>query len=132
MGEDMDFVHGAGVLCGAVCGSQGDQAQANAHCGMWIFDRACECVDDCGAVGMRKRAKKRPTLCWSCGRFSGRCSWSANFEPVKGWKARKDILGRQYGDEMVTYTVDQCPLYEKDSEDHGLTRIHKNVVAEAL
>ena len=34
MGEDVDFVHGAGVLCGAVCGSQGDQAQADAHCGM--------------------------------------------------------------------------------------------------
>ena len=132
VGKDVDFVHGAGVLCGAVCGSQGDQAQANAHCGMRIFDRACECVDDCGAVGMRKRAKKKPTLCWSCARFCGQCSWSARFEPVKGWKARKDILGRQYGDEMVTYTVEKCPLYDKDSEDQGLTRIQKDVVAEAL
>ena len=53
MGEDMDFVHGAGVLCGAVCGSQGDQAQADAHCGMRGLDRACECVDGYGVMGMR-------------------------------------------------------------------------------
>lgn len=132
MGENVDHRRGTGVLCGAVCDSQGDQAQTNAHCGMRIFNRACECVDDCGAVEMRRRAKKRPTLCWSCGRFSGRCSWSANFEPVKGWKARKDILGRQYGDEMVTYTVDQCPLYEKDSEEDGNRRIESHAIAKAL
>ena len=53
MGEDMDFVHGAGVLCGAVCGGQGDQAQADAHCGMRGLDRACECVDGYGVMGMR-------------------------------------------------------------------------------
>ncbi len=99
----------------------------------WVI-RCLVWIDWVVDMGMKKRrsVKGKNTLCWSCGRFSGRCSWSANFEPVKGWKARKDILGRQYGDEMVTYTVDKCPLYEKDSEDHGLTRIQKDVVAEAL
>ena len=38
MGKDVDFVHGAGVLCGAVCRGQGDQAQTNAIavCGFLI------------------------------------------------------------------------------------------------
>ena len=71
MGEVVDFVHGAGVLCGAVCRGQGDQAQANAHCGMWISDRACECVDDCGAVGMRKRAKRNQRCAGHARGFAG-------------------------------------------------------------
>ena len=51
--EDVDFMHGAGMLCGAVCGSQGDQAQADAHRGVRGLDRACECVDGYGVMGMR-------------------------------------------------------------------------------
>ena len=132
MGEDVDFVHGAGVLCGAVCGSQRDQAQTNAHCGMRISDRACECVDDCGAVGMRKRAKKRPTLCWSCARFCGQCSWSARFEPIAGWSAEEGSLTRQYGGTLKTYTVLQCPWYERDSEEDGNRRIESHAIAKAL
>ena len=132
MGENVDHRRGTGVLCGAVCDSQGDQAQTNAHCGMRIFNRACECVDDCGAVGMRKRAKKKPTLCWSCARFCGRCSWSAHFEPVEGWSAEEGSLTRQYGGTLKTYTVLQCPLYERDSEEDGNRRIESHAIAKAL
>ena len=132
VGEDVDFVHGAGMLCGAVCRGQGDQTQTNAHCGMRIFNRACECVDDCGAVGMRKRAKKRPTLCWSCARFCGQCSWSARFEPIAGWSAEEGSLTRQYGGTLKTYTVLQCPLYERDSEEDGNRRIESHAIAKAL
>ena len=53
VGENVDHRRGTGVLCGAVCGSQGDQAQADAHCGMRGLDRACECVDGYGVMGMR-------------------------------------------------------------------------------
>lgn len=38
---------------GAVCRSQGDQAQADAHRGVRGLDRACECVDGYGVMGMR-------------------------------------------------------------------------------
>lgn len=39
----------------------------------------------------------RPTLCWSCARACGGCSWTERdpvthairFEPVKGWEAEK-------------------------------------------
>ena len=99
----------------------------------WVI-RCLVWIDWVVDMGMMKRrsVKGKNTLCWSCGRFSGRCSWSANFEPVEGWKARKDILGRQYGDEMVTYTVDKCPLYEKDSEEDGNRRIESHAIAKAL
>ena len=71
MGENVDHRRGTGVLCGAVCDSQGDQAQTNAHCGMRIFNRACECVDDCGAVGMRKRAKRNQRCAGHARGFAG-------------------------------------------------------------
>lgn len=40
----------------------------------------------------------RPTLCWSCRRACGGCSWTARdpkthevrFEPVEGWEAEKN------------------------------------------
>ena len=93
MGENVDHRRGTGVLCGAVCDSQGDQAQTNAHCGMRISDRACKCVDDCGAVGMRKRAKKRPTLCWSCARFCGQRGKVLRVHPDRGTFARMQRRG---------------------------------------
>lgn len=42
----------------------------------------------------------RPTLCWSCARACGGCSWTERdpvthairFEPVKGWKAEKTTI----------------------------------------
>jgi len=81
---------------------------------------------------MRRPTNKRPTLCWSCARFCGRCSWSAHFEPVAGWKAEKGSLTRQHGGTLKTYTVLQCPLYEKDSEEDGNRRIESHAIAKAL
>lgn len=85
-------------------------------------------------MGMKKRrsVKGKNTLCWSCGRFSGRCSWSANFEPVEGWSAEEGSLTRQYGGTLKTYTVLQCPLYERDSEEDGNRRIESHAIAKAL
>lgn len=132
MGEDVDHRYRAGVLCGAVCRCQGDQTQANTYRGMRVSDRACECSDDCGAVEMRRPAKKRPTLCWSCGRFCGRCNWSKRFEPVEGWKVEEEILTRQHRGALKTYTVLECPLYEKDAEEDGNKRIENHGIAKAL
>ena len=58
VGEDVDFVHGLVCFVALYAVAREIKHKANAHCGMWISDRACECVDDCGAVGMRKRAKR--------------------------------------------------------------------------
>ena len=34
----------------------------------------------------------KPTLCWSCAKACKKCSWSRNFEPVKGWEAEPTTL----------------------------------------
>lgn len=49
------------------------------------------------------------SLCWRCKRATGFCSWSREFEPVKGWTAEKTITGT-----MESYEVKQCPLFEKN------------------
>ncbi len=82
---------------------------------------------------MRKPPNKRTTLCWSCGRFSGRCSWSARFEPVEGWEAepRRLSLGAR-GSMVQSYTVYRCPQYERDSEEDGNERRKRQAAAQAL
>ena len=82
---------------------------------------------------MRRPINKRPTLCWSCARFSGRCSWSAHFEPVAGWNAEPDMLKLGFRKQAIqTYTVLQCPLYKKDAEKDGNERMEDHAAAQAL
>ena len=62
--------------------------------------------------------KRGNTLCWTCQNATGKCSWSARLEPVKGWKAEKIKLkvSRDGGGKYVTsYVVKKCPKYIKDS-----------------
>ena len=47
------------------------------------------------------------TLCWSCGRACGGCSWSREFKPVKGWEA----VPTRIHDEVDSYHVIHCPKY---------------------
>jgi hypothetical protein len=58
------------------------------------------------------------SLCWSCKRATGTCSWSRNFEPVPGWEAEKTEVKNTYGKErfemIASYDVKACPLYIKD------------------
>ena len=72
----------------------------------------------------------RPTLCWSCARACGGCSWTARdpkthairFEPVKGWEAEKTTINSsksEHGEKCYRYTTDsyrvvRCPLYVPD------------------
>jgi transcriptional regulator NrdR family protein len=67
----------------------------------------------------RKIGSKYATnsLCWECKRATGFCSWSREFEPVKGWKAvpttiNSDSKGRT--PVIESYEVKKCPLFEKD------------------
>lgn len=52
------------------------------------------------------------TLCWSCKKSGGLCSWSQRLEPVKGWKATES---NYYGgcEKQKTYTVHECPQFEE-------------------
>lgn len=65
--------------------------------------------------------RAKDTLCWRCGNACGGCSWSREFEPVKGWKAKATLLGRtrtaggknKYVKER-SYTVKHCPEFVPD------------------
>ena len=87
-----------------------------------------------GSIGYQKTAKllgipsrqqwlndhpqERPnsTLCWVCKhavpnpqRGTG-CSWSIDFKPVPGWKAKKVVVDRIGG----SFLVEECPRFEDD------------------
>lgn len=57
-------------------------------------------------------------LCWNCKRCSApdeeKCSWAAEFIPVKGWKARKTIIGGGEQEPIESYDIQDCPLFQKD------------------
>lgn len=60
----------------------------------------------------------KESLCWTCVRATGTCSWSRNFEPVPGWEAEKTEVKNPYGKDrfemIASYDVKACPLYIKD------------------
>lgn len=64
-----------------------------------------------------KNAAERQTICWSCRKSSGLCSWSHEFKPVEGWTAKKTKISAQAkkGDErkISSYKVIKCPRYER-------------------
>ena len=55
-------------------------------------------------------------MCWDCAKQTGGCSWSKNFEAVKGLKAIPTKLKvehtRKRGDEIGSYDVYECPEFE--------------------
>ena len=64
------------------------------------------------------------TLCWTCQKACGRCSWTAwdfaterpKFEPVEGWEAKPRTLyanDKEHGP-MLTYEVHRCHQYIPD------------------
>ena len=61
------------------------------------------------------------TLCWSCEKACGGCSWSDNLIPIKDWKATPTILRfrkptRNSPVTLVTsYYVCKCPEYKFDN-----------------
>ncbi len=49
---------------------------------------------------------KQETLCWSCKKSKGHCTWSSSLTPVKGWDAQKT---------PASFFVRDCPLFEEDA-----------------
>lgn len=60
------------------------------------------------------------TLCWRCRNAvpdpDGRqgCSWSRDFEPVKGWTAVPQLLKCPDKDDAETFHVVSCPEFVPD------------------
>ena len=69
--------------------------------------------------------RKPMTLCWSCAKACGGCSWSdGSFTPIPGWTAIKTkvrVSDRQddpnrYAD---SFHVVECPLFEDDTDQYN-------------
>lgn len=60
----------------------------------------------------------RQTICWFCRKSGGGCSWSAEFKPVKGWKAEHTIVrnGKRISEIFESYKVIECPKFEQDRQ----------------
>lgn len=67
-------------------------------------------------------AQDKPTLCWKCEKACGGCSWSADFDPVKGWTAKRTIIKGDTNEnchrDIESYIVFKCPLFKDDSEKY--------------
>lgn len=64
---------------------------------------------------------KKSTICWDCERAAEKtCPWSQDFKPIEGWQAEaKVIKGTNSTPDMVSYRVDYCPLFVRDSWGGG-------------
>lgn len=62
---------------------------------------------------------KQPTLCWSCKKAIGNCSWSdGTFRPVDGWDAEPTIIWSDKKCEYIdSFQVFNCPLYDPDTKE---------------
>ena len=50
------------------------------------------------------------TLCWSCSKACGECSWSRSLTPVEGWEA-EEVSRSTNHNEFPSYKVLECPEY---------------------
>lgn len=68
------------------------------------------------AARVREGFRKRMTLCWSCAKACGECSWSDYWEhsPVPGWTAEETRLMGNGGADVVSYCVTDCPEFVPD------------------
>ena len=51
------------------------------------------------------------TICGTCARGAGECSFMARLIPVPGWVAEKVVYEKQNGKRSYTYAVKECPLF---------------------
>lgn len=63
----------------------------------------------------------KDSLCWKCKNALKGCSWSKDFIPVPGWKARPTVIyyPKSVNNKIVrgidkSYHVESCPQYEYD------------------
>ena len=66
----------------------------------------------------------RHTLCWDCHHATNPdrvCPWSACLQPVPGWTAIPT-----HNKDFESYIVTDCPLFERDAQNNGLSKIRKD------
>jgi hypothetical protein len=69
--------------------------------------------------------QSKANICFDCQKACGRCLWSAKFEPVPGWTAKKTIL--QVGENRTgkvfheTYHITDCPEFEPDEKRKNIS-----------
>lgn len=52
--------------------------------------------------------------CWECKKYSGGCSWSRSFTPIKGWIAEQ-VERKESGKVIgIGYKIKYCPEFEPD------------------
>ena len=73
------------------------------------------CSEECKARACY--TKYDVTLCWSCKKSTGFCSWSEDFIPVEGWKAIptkiKATSSPRDNRFIDSFLVRECPLFER-------------------
>lgn len=62
--------------------------------------------------------RKKMTLCWKCSRACGKCSWSKNFTPVEGWRAKPTQVRESHAGTIESYIVYDCPLFDDDTANY--------------
>lgn len=86
----------------------------------------CKKCDDIAKEYVRKHINNfkmvNTSLCWCCakaipkknsrGEIEG-CSWSVYNRPVPGWDADEGKFKHEYGGDVVTYMVHDCPEFER-------------------
>ncbi len=61
----------------------------------------------------KTKNQNKETLCWECKNACGKCSWSKNFVPVKGWEALPTKIKGSFESETVidSFLVINCPEF---------------------
>lgn len=75
------------------------------------------CSYECEYVDRRSGHSQSKQICWTCQNACGGCSWSSEFIPVKGWKAKPTKLKVQEGLFSDSYNILYCPEYVPDEEE---------------
>ena len=53
------------------------------------------------------------TLCWTCKKSGGLCSWSSGLVPVEGWEATVSNRNTYMDTDTSSYMVISCPEFEE-------------------
>lgn len=86
---------------------------------VYIGGRRMYCSGECEFVARstdRKGDTKSKQPCWTCKKACGGCSWSSEFKPVKGWKAKKTKIKCEEGRYSDSYKIIYCPEYIPDDD----------------
>ena len=66
-------------------------------------------------------------ICFDCQLAIGGCEWSAKFEPVPGWTARKNTVSG-----IETYHIVACPKFKRDVVKPNRPNIPSYLIEEDL